>query len=194
MRMARLGVAVLAVLVCGSTTAPPGKTSQSANATAKTPLILEKNEGERRAVRGWPGHPNPGETFILKVDPKNGGSPNLVLFTADIAPGGAIHPHRHPGADEILYLLTGTVRVHLGDATRDVHAGATIFIPANTWISVSNIGSDAVSFVCVFSTPGFEQFMREISAREGEKNVPLTQAENDELEKKHAHDVIYKEP
>jgi quercetin dioxygenase-like cupin family protein len=192
--MARFSLVVLAVLVCGSTTAPPGKTSQSANATAKTPLILEKNEGERRVVRGWPGHPNPGEAFILKVDPKNGGSPNLVLFTADIAPGGAIDPHRHPGADEILYLQTGTVRVHLGSATRDVHAGATIFIPANTWISASNIGSDAVSFVCVFSAPGFEQFMRETSAREGEKNVPLTQAENDELEKKHAHDVIYKEP
>jgi quercetin dioxygenase-like cupin family protein len=194
MRMAPFGTAVYALLACGSATAPPGATSQAANATKKTPLILEKNEGERRVVRGWPGHPSPGETFILKVDPKNGGSPNLVFFTADIAPGGAIDPHRHPGADEILYLQTGTVRVHLGDATRDVHVGATIFIPANTWISASNIGSDAVSFVCVFSAPGFEEFMRETSAREGEKNVPLTQAENDELEKKHAHDVIYKEP
>ncbi|HKN75721.1 MAG TPA: cupin domain-containing protein [Candidatus Acidoferrum sp.] len=194
MRIARFGVAIFVVLVCGSATAPPVLTWQAVSGTKTTPLILEKYEGERRVVRGWPGHPEPGETFILKVDPKNGGSPNLVLFTADIAPGGAIDPHRHPGADEILYLQTGTVRVHLGDATRDVHAGATIFIPANTWISASNIGSDAVSFVCVFSAPGFEQFMREGSVREGEKNVPLTQAENDAMEKQHAHDVIYKEP
>jgi len=193
MRITQFSVAVYLVLMCGSATAPPGSTSQAASATKTTPLILEKNEGERRVVRGWPGHPDPGETFILKVDPKNGGSPNLVLFTADIAPGGAIDPHRHPGADEILYLQTGTVRVHLRDATRDVHAGATIFIPANTWISAANIGSDAVSFVCVFSAPGFEQFMRETSVREGEKNVALTQAENDEMEKKHAHDVIYKQ-
>jgi quercetin dioxygenase-like cupin family protein len=193
MRIAQFSLAVCLVLMCGSATAPPGSTLQAASATKATPLILERNEGERRVVRGWPGHPNPGETFILKVDPKNGGSPNLVLFTADIAPGGAIDPHRHPGADEILYLQTGTVRVHLGDATRDVHTGATIFIPANTWISATNIGSDAVSFVCVFSAPGFEQFMRETSVREGEKNVALTQAENDEMEKKHAHDVIYKQ-
>jgi quercetin dioxygenase-like cupin family protein len=194
MRMVRFGIAICALLAWGSATAPRGATSQAANAARTTPLILEKNEGERRVVRGWPGHPEPGETFILKVDPKNGGSPHLVFFTADIAPGGVIDLHRHPAADEILYLQTGTVRVHLGDATREVHAGATIFIPANTWISASNIGSDAVSFLCVFSAPGFEQFMRETSAREGEKNVPLTQAENDEMEKKHAHDVIYKEP
>jgi hypothetical protein len=84
--------------------------------------------------------------------------------------------------------------VHLGDAVRELHAGATIFIPANTWISVTNTGKEVIRLECVFSAPGFEQFMRETSALEGEKNVPLTQAENDALEKKHAHDVIYKEP
>jgi quercetin dioxygenase-like cupin family protein len=159
-----------------------------------TPLILEKNEGERRVVRGWPGHPEPGETFILKVDPKNGGSSHLVFFTADIAPGGEISAHRHPGSDEILFLQTGTARVHLGDAVREVHAGATIFIPANTWIAVSNIGSNAISAMCVFSAPGFEEFMREGSVREGEKNVPMTDAEDAASQKRHSHDVIYKQP
>jgi hypothetical protein len=75
-----------------------------------------------------------------------------------------------------------------------VHAGATIFIPADTWISAANIGSDPVSFVCIFSAPGFEEFMREGSIPEGEKNVPLTQSENDAMEKKHDHDVVYKKP
>jgi quercetin dioxygenase-like cupin family protein len=194
MRIAMSSIALCAAVVCGSANSPSSSTSRAASVTTPTPLILEKNEGERRVVRGWPGHPEPGETFILKVDPKNGGSPHLVFFTTDIAPGGAIDPHRHPGADEILFLQTGTARVHLGDSVRDVHAGATIFIPANTWISASNIGSDTVGFVCVFSTPDFEQFMRETSVREGEKNVPLTQAENDAMEKKHARDVIYREP
>jgi quercetin dioxygenase-like cupin family protein len=166
--------------------------SQTANVTASTPLILEKNEGERRVVRGWPGHPTPGESFILKVDPKNGGSSHLVFFTADLAPGGAIHAHRHPGSDEILFLQTGTARVHLGDSVRMVHAGATVFIPANTWISVDNIGNDGISLVSVFSTPGFEDFMRAGSVREGEKSVPLSKDENDQIEKLHLGDVIYK--
>ena len=46
----------------------------------------------------------------------------------------------------------------------------------------------------VFPAPGFEDFMRAGSVHEGEKNVPLTEAENDQLEKAHMGDVIYQEP
>src|SRR2546422_756185 len=100
MRMARFIMAVCAVLVCVCATAPPAPTAQATNRTKATPLILEKNEGERRVVRGWPGHPDPGETFILKVDPKNGGSSHLVLLTADLAPGKEIVAHKHPRSEE----------------------------------------------------------------------------------------------
>jgi hypothetical protein len=92
MRIAPLAFGVWAVLMCGCSSKPGPTVSQTENAPAaqaanvgaSTPLILEKDEGERRVVRGWPGHPDPGESFILKVDPKNGGSQHLVLFTADI--------------------------------------------------------------------------------------------------------------
>jgi quercetin dioxygenase-like cupin family protein len=157
-----------------------------------TPLILEKNEGEKRIVRGWPGHPDPGEGFFLKVDPKNGGSSHLVFMTADLAPGGEISAHKHPDSDEILFLQTGTARVHLGDSVRDVHAGATVFIPAGTWIAVSNIGKDSIGFAAIFSAPGFEEFMRATSVREGEKNVPLSKDEDEAMQKMHIHDVIYR--
>jgi quercetin dioxygenase-like cupin family protein len=192
MRIARLITGVGAVVFgCATAPSPP---SQAANAAKKTPLILEKDEGERRVVRGWPGHPEPGETFILKVDPQNGGSPQLVFFTADLAPGKEIVPHRHPNADEILFVHAGSARVHLGASEREVHAGATVFIPAGTRIAVSNIGSDGISVAVAFSAPGFEDFMRATSVREGEKNVPLSQAEEDEVEKKHLHAVMYEEP
>lgn len=61
------------------------------------------------------------------------------------------------------------------------------------WISVDNTGNDDINMVAVLSAPGFEEFMREASAPEGQKNAPLTQAENDQIEKTHAHDVVYKE-
>ena len=194
MRAAPGILGVCAVLVCGCATTPVTATLQTPTVTTATPLILEKNEGERRVVRGWPGHPEPGETFILKVDPKNGGSSHLVFLTADIAAGGAIHAHRHPGSDEILFLKSGSARVHLGDSVRDVHAGATVFIPAGTWISVSNVGKEGISAVAIFSAPGFEDFMRATSVREGEKNTPMSEAENDQTEKSHSADVIYREP
>jgi quercetin dioxygenase-like cupin family protein len=194
MRIVRFILAVCAALVCACSFVSPAPVQQSTTATKPTPLILEKNDGERRVVRGWPGHPDPGETFVLKVDPKNGGSSHLVFMTADLQPGGEIETHRHPAADEILFLENGTARVHLGDSVRVVHGGSTVFIPADTWISVSDIGKDAISLVSVFSAPGFEDFMRAVSAREGEKNVPLSKAENEAIEKMHSHAVIYKEP
>jgi quercetin dioxygenase-like cupin family protein len=100
-------------------------------------------------------------------------------------PGKKIDTHRHPETDEILFLQTGTGRVHLGGSVRVAHAGATVFIPAGTAISVDNLGSDAIS------APGFEDFMRDTSVREGEKNVPVSQAEEDAVEKKYSHAVMY---
>lgn len=194
MRIARVITGVCAVLVCGCATAPSTATSQATNVTKTTPLILEKNEGERRVFRGWPGHPDPGATFLLKVDPKNGGSSHLVFGTEDLPPGETIPTHKHPGSDEILFLQTGTARVHSGDSVREVHAGSTVFIPADTWISVSNIGGDVINLAFVFSAPGFEDFMRAESVREGEKNVPVSKAEDDEIQRKHTHAVIYKQP
>jgi quercetin dioxygenase-like cupin family protein len=157
------------------------------------PLILERDEGERRIVRGWPGHPEPGEAFTIKVDPKNGGSSRMVFMTAELAPGKEIVAHKHPGADEILFLQSGVARVTLGATVRDVHAGSTVFIPANMWISVLNIGSEEISVVSVFSAPGFEEYMRAGSVVEGEKNTAMSHAEDDEIQKRHSHDVIYRE-
>jgi len=98
---------------------------------------------------------------------------------------------RHPEADEIIFLQNGTAQAQLGDMVGEVHAGASVFISAGTWISADNLGSAAINLVAIFSAPGFEGFMRETSAGEGEKNVPLSPAEEDAVEKKHAHAMIY---
>jgi quercetin dioxygenase-like cupin family protein len=194
MRMTRFAIPVCAVLLCTGATSPIGTGSQSPNDSKVTPLILEKNEGERRVWRPLAGLTGQPGLFILKVDPHNGGSSHLVFGTEDLEPGGKIVSHRHPGSDEILFFQNGRARVSLGDTVREVHGGATVFIPANTWISVTNIGSDAISAIFIFSAPGFEDFMRAESVSEGDKLVPLSKAQDSETLKKHAHAVIYAEP
>src|SRR5215467_4753770 len=139
--------------------------------------ILEKQEGERRVHRSA-GTTTGNAPFILKFDPKNGSSKHLVIFTEDLPPGAAIPRHKHPGS-EILVLQTGRTRVHLGDTVKEVGAGATVFIPADTWISAEVVGSEPVSLIAIFSEPGFEEYMRAISVREGEPNNPMAKAELD---------------
>src|SRR5215470_7285526 len=139
-------------------------TSASTSLVAAKPLLLEKNEGERRIWR----EPPPGD-FMLKVSPKNNGSQHLVMGTEDITPGDEFPLHQHLGQDEILYLERGTVHVHLGDQERDLHAGGTVFIPAHTWVSVKNAGTEIASVVFVFSAPGFENYMRCDSVLPNEK-------------------------
>lgn len=197
MRTVLKAVAICVILAGVARSAPPITTSEPTRAGRETPLILEKNEGERRVWRpiegakGWDAQPAP---FILKVDRHNGGSSHLVFGTEDLPPGASIDRHRHPGADEILFLQNGSARVSLGDRTREVHGGATVFIPANTWIAVTNIGTDGIGCVFVFSAPGFEDYMRAESVPEGQKITPLTKAEDAQIMTQHGHAVIYAEP
>jgi quercetin dioxygenase-like cupin family protein len=191
MRPANFFAGLCMLWICSSAVAPQSLQAQSPKAT---PLILEKNEGERRVWRPLEGVDTKRSLFILKVDPHNGGSSHLVLGTGDMPPGGKIRTHRHPGSDEILFLQNGQAKVTLARITREVHAGATVFIPANTWISVVNTGNETIHVVFVFSAPGFEDLMRAESVREGEKVVPLTNAEDAAIQAKHAHAVIYEQP
>ncbi|HEX4486739.1 MAG TPA: cupin domain-containing protein [Terriglobales bacterium] len=139
---------------------------------AKT-LVLEKTEGEARVRRPLGVLPTPTAEFILKVTPRNSGSKHLVLGTEDIPPGGVIPRHKHLGQDEILLIQTGTAQVTLGDKEYDVHAGGTVFFPAETWVGLKNIGTDSISLVFIFSAPGFEENMRCSSVPAGQPAPPI---------------------
>ena len=166
------------------------RSAQSSAATTPQvppkPLLLEKNEGERRIWR----EPPPGD-FILKVSPRNNGSQHLVMGTEDMAPGDEFPMHKHLVQDELVYIERGTVHVRLGEQKRDLHAGGTVFIPANTWVDIKNAGTETVSVVFVFSAPGFDNYMRCDSVLPNEKVTPLSLEEQRECS--HQGHVIYKD-
>jgi hypothetical protein len=60
--------------------------------------------------------------------------------------------------------------------------------------SKSRVLIESMPIIYVFSAPGFDEFVRAESVREGEKIVPLTKTEDAAILAKHAHAVIYKEP
>lgn len=171
-----LTLAGACVLASGYWIPRTGAVAQSVSNTGTTPLILEKADGEHR-VRRPREIPVPTGAFTIKVDPLNGGSKNLVLGTEILAPGGTIPRHKHTGQDEIVLIETGTAHVWLGEKEQQVHAGAVVFIPADTWISIKNSGSENVNLAFVFSAPGFETYLRCTSVREGEKTSQMTSEE-----------------
>ena len=179
-------VTLMFVAVCVFYTRSVRSSSASTSQAATKPLLLEKNEGERRIWR----EPPPGD-FILKISPKNNGSQHLVMGTEDITPGDEFPTHKHLGQDEILYIARGIVHVHLGDQERDLHTGGTLFIPAYTWVSVKNAGTETASVVFVFSAPGFENYMRCDSVLPNEKAKPLSPEQMKACE--HAGHVIYRD-
>lgn len=113
------------------------------------------------------------------------------MGTEDMAPGDEFPTHKHLGQDEILYIEKGTVHAHVGDQERVLHAGGTVFIPANTWVSLKNAGTETVSVVFVFLGPGFANYMRCDSVLPNEKVTPLSLEEQRGCA--HEGHVIYKD-
>jgi len=175
-------VATVAVML-GGLCSSPAQSSAVPNPEADVkPLLLEKNEGERRTRRIRPDSTAhwASSQFMLKVSPRNNGSQHLVLGTEEVAPGGGIPKHKHLVQDEIVLIHSGKAHVWLGDEERDLHAGGLVFIPANTWISLKNIGSEPISLTFIFSAPGFENTMRCNSVPSGETPTTITPEQQEE--------------
>ena len=171
--MTRSLLALLVLPLIATTYSPAPCAAQSAS---EKPIVLERNEGEKRERRPRGSLPLASKEFILKVTPHNG-SKHLVLGTEIIPPGAMIPRHKHLGEDEILLVQTGTAHVTLNDKEYDVHAGGTVFFPAQTWVSLKNVGKDDISLVFIFSAPGFEQNMRCSSVLAGQPAPPIDDAE-----------------
>jgi mannose-6-phosphate isomerase-like protein (cupin superfamily) len=151
----------------------PGRIRRRPRAVAQDKIVvLEKDQGEKRVRRPRVGMQNPTSEFILKLTPENSGSEHLVLSTETIPPGGVIPRHKHLGQDEILFFQTGQARVTLNDKSYDVHAGGMVFFPMNTWVTMTNTGTEPIQLIFIFSAPGFEQHMRCSSVPEG-KPAPM---------------------
>jgi quercetin dioxygenase-like cupin family protein len=137
------------------------------------PAVIGAAEGERRFLRGGTA------PLLIKVDPVTTGSRRMVLGSSDLPPGDAIRLHRHLREDEIILVIRGTARVQLGNREFTGGPGATVFIPQGTCVAVANVGADTLTNVFIFSSPGFEQVLREVSSPEGAPAKRVSPAERE---------------
>jgi mannose-6-phosphate isomerase-like protein (cupin superfamily) len=186
------GIALtLGVGACQS--APGATPANMAHATppaAATPEVLELNQGERRVRRG---SKDSTEVTILKVDARNGGSPDLVMGYELVAPGRTIMPHRHLVADEIIFVHEGSGVAEVGELKEPFGTGATIYIPKNVRVSVHNTGSVPLAIAFLFSKPGFEAYLRDTSVPSGQPIPPMSSEELAAIRARHRWHVQYEQ-
>ncbi len=99
------------------------------------------------------------------------------MLTERFKPAGKIPQHRHIYQDEIVYIEQGAVHAIVGNQARDVHDGATIFIPHNTWVSIGGVGTKTISLLAFFSGPDFDAYLRCSTVPRGQVATPVTPSE-----------------
>jgi mannose-6-phosphate isomerase-like protein (cupin superfamily) len=86
---------------------------------------------------------------------RNSSIRNQSLAEARLPPGAATTPHYHPRAEEIYYILSGRGRMQIHGEERDVQPGDAVAIPPGAVHTITNTGSETLSFLCCCA-PGYE--------------------------------------
>jgi mannose-6-phosphate isomerase-like protein (cupin superfamily) len=182
---------VIAVLAALTSLRHGRLAAQSPASAAKLahPLILQENDGEHllRRPGGSIAAAASVPEFIIKVDAQNGNAEDFLVSTEIMTPGGVIPFHKHLNSEEILVLEEGGATVTVGDLRGVAGPHSVVFIPRDTWVSVTNTGKNPIHIYGLFSRQGFEDFFRARSVHPGEPVTPLTPEEvHSAAEKGHA--------
>ena len=151
--------------------------SQSTPSPA-APLILQENDGEHRLRRpGGPTGSGSVPEFIIKIDKQNGNAEDFYVGYEVLNPGAMIPFHKHHNSEEVVIFEEGGATVIVGDKRGVAGPHSIVFIPRETWVSITNTGDKPIRGYYLFSRQGFENFLRARSVRLGEPLTPLTPEE-----------------
>lgn len=105
--------------------------------------------------------------LALTVGPQVNASKQFSAGVVFVPPGKGHDRHNHPGAEEIIFIISGTgeqmVEDESGTAeTRQVGPGCTIFIPESRYHSTLNTGTEPMQIFVVYSPAGPEEALRDL--------------------------------
>ena len=97
----------------------------------------------------------------------------MGMFEMRVPPACMVPPpHSHPGNEELVYVLEGTLRYTVGSQTRDLHAGDFMSTPRGEVHAFSNPHA-AEARALVINTPDIgAQYFREVAAIVGAGGPP----------------------
>ena len=83
--------------------------------------------------------------------------PGLFAARASIAPGMGHDFHYHPGREEIIYVLQGTIEQWVGEDHHVLTAGDAVIIPADRVHASFNVGSSEAKIFVVLTPAHSDQ-------------------------------------
>jgi quercetin dioxygenase-like cupin family protein len=103
----------------------------------------------------------PGDRYtFLVTSEESAGS----MFALDclVGAGGGPPPHRHLAEDELFTILSGQIEFTMGEGTRTIGAGESVFVPRGVRHAYVNAGAGDARMVAVYSPAGMEGWFREV--------------------------------
>lgn len=102
-------------------------------------------------------------TCRILSEPQVTGAQRHSFGVTEVLPGGGHERHNHPGAEEIIYVLSGEGEQMVDDQPPvKIGPGSCIFIPDSIYHSTLNTGSEPIRLIIVYSPTGPERMLREI--------------------------------
>jgi oxalate decarboxylase/phosphoglucose isomerase-like protein (cupin superfamily) len=101
----------------------------------------------------------------LTVAPETNGAKRFSGGVVDLPSGEGHSRHNHPGAEEIIFVISGRGEQMVEDpngnpVTQEVGPGCTIFVPESRFHSTRNTGTAPMQLFVVYSPAGPELALR----------------------------------
>lgn len=103
----------------------------------------------------------------LTVAPEVNGAKRFSGGVVDLPPGQGHSRHNHPGAEEIIFVISGHGEQMVEDeagnpVTEKVGPGCTVFVPESRFHSTLNTGPGPMQLFVVYSPAGPELVLRDL--------------------------------
>jgi quercetin dioxygenase-like cupin family protein len=120
-------------------------------------------------IADLPEFENPGgrdEGLSVRLVAHSGmGAENYVAVHTDFPPGAGHEIHRHPHADQLVVIISGSlIRTTVGAEEQTVNAGDVLHVPAGAWHGLRNDTAETATALAFFGgigdgrAAGFESY------------------------------------
>ncbi|HSQ03417.1 MAG TPA: cupin domain-containing protein [Burkholderiales bacterium] len=94
-----------------------------------------------------------GTTNYRLIGSETAGARNIEVILGVIEPGQGALPHRHPGIEQVCYILEGRAMATVAEQSRELGPGDCCFFPADVQHVFKVIGETPVKVLVIYSPP-----------------------------------------